>query len=63
KQRRAAEFPAVRASLFGSGAVAASQLEASTYTQAALLELEGLPSSPARAALERLAELLMERAA
>ncbi|HEX2066619.1 MAG TPA: polyprenyl synthetase family protein [Candidatus Thermoplasmatota archaeon] len=56
-------FPAVRAKLFESGAVAASQLEASTYTQAALLELEGLPASPARAALEGLAELLMERAA
>jgi len=53
----------VREKLFESGAVAASQLEASTYTQAALLELQMLPPSPARAALEGLAELLMERAA
>jgi geranylgeranyl pyrophosphate synthase len=57
------EFPGIRNKLFESGAVAASQLEASTYTQAALLELQVLPPSPARAALEGLAELLMERAA
>lgn len=63
QRRDAAAFPAVRAQLFESGAVAASQLEASGYTQAALLELEELPASPARAALEGLAELLMERAA
>jgi geranylgeranyl pyrophosphate synthase len=61
--RSAADFPAVRARLFESGAVAASQLEASGYTQAALLELERLPPSPARTSLEGLAELLMERAA
>ncbi|MFO1535909.1 MAG: polyprenyl synthetase family protein [Thermoplasmatota archaeon] len=61
--RTADDFPAMRARLFESGAVAASQLEASGYTQAALLELETLPPSTARAALERLAELLMERAA
>ena len=57
------DFPAIRAILFSSGAVAASQLEASTYTQAALLDLQVLPPSPAREALEDLAELLMERAA
>jgi geranylgeranyl pyrophosphate synthase len=62
-ERRREEFPAVRAQLFASGAVAASQLEASAYTQAALLELRGLPASPARTSLEGLAELLMERAA
>ncbi|MEA3144018.1 MAG: heptaprenyl diphosphate synthase component 2 [Thermoplasmata archaeon] len=62
-QRSADAFPGVRARLFESGAVAASQLEASGYTQAALLELEQVPPSPARAALEGLAELLMERAA
>jgi geranylgeranyl pyrophosphate synthase len=62
-KRDAAGFAAVRAQLFESGAVAASQLEASGYTQAALLELEKLPPSPARASLEKLAELLMERAA
>ena len=45
-----------------SGAVAASQLEASGYTQAALLEAERLPPGAARDALVRLAELLMERA-
>ena len=61
--RRRDDFPAVRERLFESGAVAASQLEASTYTQAALLELQVLPPGPARAALEGLAELLMERAA
>jgi geranylgeranyl pyrophosphate synthase len=61
--RRPDDFPAIRAKLFESGAVAASQLEASGYTQAALLDLQGLPPSPAREALERLAELLMERAA
>lgn len=61
--RTAEEFPAVRQQLFESGAVAASQLEASTYTQAALLELRTLPANAARGALEGLAELLMERAA
>lgn len=61
--RDAKGFPAVRGALFESGAVAASQLEASSYTQAALLELQRLPQSPARASLEALAELLMERAA
>ncbi|MFA5943000.1 MAG: polyprenyl synthetase family protein [Candidatus Thermoplasmatota archaeon] len=61
--RSRGEFPAIREALFASGAVAASQLEASTYTQAALLELQMLPPSAARAALEGLAELLMERAA
>lgn len=61
--RRAEDFPKVRAELFASGAVAASQLEASGYTQAALLEAQRLPPSPARDALVRLAELLMERAA
>jgi geranylgeranyl pyrophosphate synthase len=57
------DFPGIREKLFSSGAVAASQLEASTYTQAALLELQMLSPSPARQALEALAELLMERAA
>ena len=61
--RQREDFPGVRERLFESGAVAASQLEASTYTQAALLELQVLAPSPARAALEGLAELLMERAA
>ncbi|HUR24676.1 MAG TPA: polyprenyl synthetase family protein [Candidatus Thermoplasmatota archaeon] len=61
--RQRDDFPGIRARLFESGAVAASQLEASTYTQAALLELQMLQPSPARAALEALAELLMERAA
>lgn len=56
-------FPAVRSQLFASGAVAASQLEASGYTQAALLELQRLMPSEARTSLEKLAELLMERAA
>ena len=61
--RRREDFPKVRDELFSSGAVAASQLEASAYTQAALLELRCLAPSPARTALEGLAELLMERAA
>ncbi len=61
--RRREDFPGVRDRLFASGAVAASQLEASAHTQAALLELRRLPPSPARDSLERLAELLMERAA
>lgn len=56
-------FAGVRQALFESGAIAQSQLEASAYTQRALLELSRLPASPHRAALERLAELLMERAA
>ncbi|MEK6975650.1 MAG: polyprenyl synthetase family protein [Candidatus Thermoplasmatota archaeon] len=60
--RTPADFPAIRRELFASGAVAASQLEASGYTQAALLEAERLPAGPARDALVRLAELLMERA-
>jgi geranylgeranyl pyrophosphate synthase len=62
-ERKAADFPEVRRALFASGAVAASQLEASGYTQAALIEAERLPAGPARDALVRLAELLMERAA
>lgn len=61
-QRDAKGFPDVRRNLFASGSVAASQLEASSYTQAALLEVEVLPPSPARNALAGLAELLMERA-
>lgn len=61
--RRREEFPAVRAELFATGAVAASQLEASAYTQGALLDLEALDDTPARRSLEALAELLMERAA
>ncbi len=61
-RRQGADFPEVRRQLFATGAVAASQLEASGYTQAALLEAERLPASPARDALVRLAELLMERA-
>ncbi len=61
-ERKAADFPKVRAELFASGAVAASQLEASGYTQAALLEAERLPAGPGKDALLRLAELLMERA-
>ena len=61
-ERKAADFPEVRRALFASGAVAASQLEASGYTQAALLEAERLAPGPARDALVRLAELLMERA-
>lgn len=56
------DFPRVRRDLFATGAVAASQLEASGYTQAALLALERLPPGEARDALARLAELLMERA-
>ncbi len=46
-----------------SGAVAASQLEAGAYTQAALMDLQTVPPSAARSSLEMLAELLMERAA
>lgn len=61
--RRREEFPTVRDQLFATGAVAASQLEAATYTQAALLELKSVPPGPARDALGSLAELLMERAA
>ncbi|MGB1586235.1 MAG: polyprenyl synthetase family protein [Thermoplasmatota archaeon] len=60
-ERVPSDFPEVRAKLFDSGAVAASQLEASTYTQDALLRLESLPDGAARTALARLAELLMER--
>lgn len=61
KERRRKDFPAVRKDLFESGAVAGSQMDASTHTQAALLELQHLPPSDARDALERLAVLLMER--
>ena len=62
-ERTPEAFPGVRQALFESGAVAQSQLEASAYTQRALLELARLPASAHRAALERLAEILMERAA
>jgi heptaprenyl diphosphate synthase len=61
-RREAKDFPGIRRRLFESGAVAESQLEASGYTQAALMDLEALPASVARDGLERLAELLMERA-
>lgn len=61
-ERRKKDFPDVRDRLFDTGAVAASQMEASTYTQDALLQLQGVPDTPARHSLERLAELLMERA-
>ncbi len=61
ERRDPADFPDVRAALFETGAVAASQLEAGAYTQEALLRLERLPPSPARTALSDLAELLMER--
>ncbi len=61
-ERKKEDFPGVRDDLFETGAVAASQMEASTYTQDALLQLQGLPAGDSRAALERLAELLMERA-
>jgi geranylgeranyl pyrophosphate synthase len=61
KERSAAQFPKVRAELYASGAIAASQLEASAYTQAALLELRRMPPSQYRDALEALATLLMER--
>ncbi|MHB8634442.1 MAG: polyprenyl synthetase family protein [Thermoplasmatota archaeon] len=56
-------FPRVREELFQSGAVAATQMEASGYTQAAILDLARLEDSEARRSLERLSELLMERAA
>ncbi len=62
-ERRKQDFPAVRDQLFETGAVAASQMEASTYTQDALLRLRAVPEGQSRDALERLAELLMERAA
>lgn len=61
--RKAQDFPRVRGHLFESGAVAASQLEAGAYTQAALLDVSRMRASPARHALERLGEILMERAA
>ncbi len=61
-ERRKQDFPGVRDRLFDSGAVAASQMEASTYTQEALLRLRQVPEGPSREALENLAELLMERA-
>ena len=60
-ERQARDFPKVREELFETGAIAASQLEASGYTQAALLALEQLPDNEATTALARLAELLMER--
>ena len=60
-QRSQQAFPQIRQSLYESGAVAASQLEASTYTQDALLQVEILPPSVTRDALSGLAELLMER--
>lgn len=60
-KRDAEDFPAVRDRLFETGAIAASQMEASTYTQDALLRLEALPPGPSRDALAGLAELLMER--
>lgn len=59
--RKAEDFPDIRAAMLESGAVAASQMEAGTYTQDALLRLELLPDSPAKASLAKLAELLMER--
>lgn len=61
-ERRKEDFPRVREALFEKGAVAASQLEASAYTQEALLQLERLPASENRDSLAHLAELLMERA-
>ena len=61
-ERDIKDFPKVREELFDNGSVAVSQMEAATHTQAALLEISHLPRSPARAALEHLAELLMERA-
>lgn len=63
EHRTSGSFPQVRDALFQSGAVAATQLEASAYTQAALLDLQRLTASEARSSLERLSELLMERAA
>jgi geranylgeranyl pyrophosphate synthase len=60
-ERRREDFATVRKDLFESGAVAGSQMDASTHTQAALLELQRLPGTDARRALERLATLLMER--
>lgn len=62
RERDIKDFPKVREELFDGGAVAVSQMEAATHTQAALLELSHIPDSPSRKALERLAELLMERA-
>lgn len=61
-QRDVADFPKIREQLFASGAVAASQMEASTYTQDALMRVDALAPSEAAAALAALAELLMERA-
>jgi geranylgeranyl pyrophosphate synthase len=63
QNRDAKDFPKVRQELFDNGSVAVSQMEAATHTQAALMGLSGLPRTEARVALERLAELLMERAA
>jgi geranylgeranyl pyrophosphate synthase len=63
QDRDAKDFPKVRQELFDNGSVAVSQMEAATHTQAALMGLSGLPRTEARVALERLAELLMERAA
>ena len=59
--REAKNFPAARDALLQSGAVAHSQLDASSYTQEALLMLQQLPENDARQSLERLAEQLMER--
>lgn len=61
-KRDAKDFPRIRKELFDNGSVAVSQMEASTHTQAALMELTRLADSPSRRSLERLAELLMERA-
>ncbi len=60
-ERRSADWPRVRDELFSTGAVAEAQQEAATYTQAALLALDGLPDSASRQALAGLAEHLMER--
>lgn len=60
-KRDAGDFPDVRRALYESGAIATSQLDASTHTQAALLRLGRLAPSPARRSLEQLAVLLMER--
>lgn len=60
-ERSRRDFPKVRRDMLEEGSVAASRLDASGYTQDALLQLESLPASPSRRALERLAEHLMER--
>ena len=61
-ERRKQDFAGVRRELFRSGAIAVSQLEAGTHTQAALMDLAHLADTPARRALEDVATLLMERA-